>query len=118
MTFLLGFSPDEETLLYCKSFANTYSLIYAKRGQEDILLTPPTDQQHTVSDAVFVSDSLVYLLTDYNSDFSYLALFNLETNQFIKVKEIENESLSGMSYSKEQQILYIRSRKGCRRLFI
>ncbi|MDF9761565.1 dipeptidyl aminopeptidase/acylaminoacyl peptidase [Peribacillus simplex] len=111
-TYLFGFSPDEETLLYYKDFANTNTLLYAKRGKENLLLTPPTEKQHTVNDGVFVSDSMIYLLTDYDSDFTYLASYNLETNRFSKVKELYNESFSAMKYSKENQLLYITSQKG------
>lgn len=111
-TYLFGFSPDEETLLYYKDFGNTNTLLYAKRGNENILLTPPTEKQHTVNDGVFVSDSMIYLLTDYDSDFTYLASYNLETNRFNKVKELDNESFSVMKYSKENQLLYITSQKG------
>ena len=111
-TFLVDFSPNEEIFLYIKVFANTYSLLYAKRGDEHILLTPSTEQQHTVSDACFVSDELIYLLTDYDADFTYLASYNLRTNEFLKLKELENESLKGFKYDKEQQRLYIISEKG------
>ena len=111
-TFLVDFSPNEEIFLYIKVFANTYSLLYAKRGEEHILLTPPTEQQHTVSDACFVSDELIYLLTDYGADFTYLASYNLQTNEFLKLKELENESLKGFKYDKEKHRLYIISEKG------
>lgn len=111
-TFLVDFSPNEETFLYVKAFANTYSLMYAKRGEEHILLTPLTEQEHTVSDACFVSDELIYFLTNYNADFTYLATYNLEKNEFTKVKDIENESFTGLKYDKQQQRLYISSEKG------
>lgn len=111
-TFLADFSPNESSFLYYKQFANTYSLLYAKYGEEDILLTPPTDKQHTVSDGVFVSDTTIYLLTDYESDFTYLASYNLETKTFLKIKEMENESFHSVKYNKEKQLLYISSSKG------
>jgi len=112
VTFLYDFSPNEEVLLYFKYFSNTYTLLYAKRGDENILLTPPTEQQHTVSDACFVSNELIYLLTDYDADFTYLASYNLETNEFIKIKVLENESFNMLKYNEEQQRLYIVSEKG------
>ncbi|MGE6258304.1 S9 family peptidase [Heyndrickxia sporothermodurans] len=111
-TFLADFSPDEQSFLYFKQFANTYSLLYARSGDEDVLLTPPTEKQHTVSDAVFISDTMVYLLTDYESDFTYLASFDLKTKTFLKIKEIENESFHSIKYNKEKQTLYICSGKG------
>ncbi|QQZ08899.1 S9 family peptidase [Heyndrickxia vini] len=111
-TYLIDFSPDESTFLYFKHYANTHTLLYARHDEKDILLTPPTDKQHTASDGVFVSDSTVYLLTDYESDFTYLASYNLETNTFLKIKEFENESLSSIKYNKSKQVLYISSVKG------
>lgn len=111
-TYLISQSPDDSSYLYLKMFANTYMLMYAKRGDEDILLTPPTDKQHTVSDGVFVSDSVVYLLTDYEADFTYLASYNLDTHEFKKIKEIENEGFNSLQYDKERKLLYIASEKG------
>ncbi|WP_057915424.1 S9 family peptidase [Peribacillus muralis] len=111
-TYIIGFSPDEKTYLYHKHYANTYSLLYAKCGSKDMLLTPPSEKQHTVTHGVFVSDSLVYLLTDYDSDFTYLASFNLETNQFTKIKELENESFTMLKYNEELQLLLVASEKG------
>ncbi|UED82511.1 prolyl oligopeptidase family serine peptidase [Lysinibacillus sp. CD3-6] len=111
-TYLIDFSPNEKVALYYKHFSNTYTLLYAKRGEEHILLTPPTNQQHTVSDAVFVSDELIYLLTNYDADFTYLASYNLETNEFVKLKDFENESFTRLKYNKENQYLYVISEKG------
>ncbi|MCK1993496.1 S9 family peptidase [Peribacillus muralis] len=111
-TYIIGFSPDEKTYLYHKHYANTYSLLYAKCGSKDMLLTPPSEKQHTVTHGVFVSDSLVYLLTDYDSDFTYLASFNLETNQFTKIKELESESFTMLKYNEELQLLLVASEKG------
>ncbi|MCM3238625.1 prolyl oligopeptidase family serine peptidase [Heyndrickxia oleronia] len=111
-TYLLDFSPDESTFLYYKHFANTYTLVFAKHGDEEIRLTPPTEKQHTVSDAVFVSNDLVYLLTDYESDFTYLASYDLKTRTFLKIKSLEKESLRSLKYNKFQQTLYISSEKG------
>lgn len=110
--YVIALSPDESTILYYKHFANTHSLIVAKRGEEDILLTPPTEAQHTVSDVVFVSDTLVYLLTNYDADFTYLASFDLETKNFTKIKKLQNESFNSLYYNKDSQLLYVSSEKG------
>lgn len=111
-TLTIGISPNEETLLYMIGYSNTHSLLYAKRGNDHILLTPSTDSQHTVSDACFVTDNLIYFLTNYNADFTYLASYNLETNEFTKVKDIENESFTTLKYDQQKQRLYIVSEKG------
>lgn len=111
-TLTIGISPNEETLLYMIGYSNTHSLLYAKRGNDHILLTPSTDSQHTVSDACFVTDNLIYFLTNYNADFTYLASYNLKTNEFTKVKDIENESFTTLKYDQQKQRLYIVSEKG------
>ncbi|QAS52101.1 S9 family peptidase [Halobacillus litoralis] len=111
-TFLLDTSPEEKSFLYLKAFANTYSLAYVKRGNEDILLTPAKEPQHTVSEAVFVSENEIYLLTNYESDFSYLAKFDLDTNSFEKVLDLDQEEFGKMKYDKSAKSLYIVSEKG------
>ncbi|MGP4060645.1 S9 family peptidase [Halobacillus sp. H74] len=111
-TFLLDTSPEEKSFLYLKAFANTYSLAYVKRGDEDILLTPAKEPPHTVSEAVFVSENEIYLLTNYESDFSYLAKFDLDTNSFEKVLELDQEEFGKMKYDKSTKSLYIVSEKG------
>ncbi|MCD5324340.1 MULTISPECIES: S9 family peptidase [Pontibacillus] len=112
MTVLIDKSPEEKQFLYLKMFANTYSLAYVKSGEEDLLLTPETDQQHTVSEAVFVSEKEVYLLTNYESDFSYLAKFDIETKTFERVFEVEKEELTQLKYNKATHSLYLVSEKG------
>ena len=111
-TFINGLSPDESAVLLLKFFSNTYSLLVAKQSNEEIQLTPQTEEEHTVSGSVFVSDSLIYLLTDYDADFTYLASYNLETKTFKKVKELEKESFSDLHYDQNQQLLYVKSEKG------
>ncbi len=111
-TYIAEVSEDETTILYSKGFSNTNSLYYAKVGEEDILLTPPTEKEHTVSFAVLTSPTEVYLVTDYEADFSYLAKFNLETKTFTKVKELPKEGFTTLTYDKEHRILYITAEKG------
>lgn len=114
MTVLVDKSPEEKSFLYMKAFSNTYQLYYVKTGEEDLLLTPSPEPQHTVSEAVFVSEQEIYLLTNYESDFSYLARFNLETKSFEKVVHAEAEDLKQMKYDQTTESLYIISEKGVR----
>ncbi|PPA69256.1 S9 family peptidase [Jeotgalibacillus proteolyticus] len=111
-TFLVTKSPDEKKFIYVKHFANTYALAYAKTGDGEVRLTPETDQQHTVSGAVFVSDTLVYLVTNHGADFSYLAKFDLEKGEFTKVIEVENEDFTEVQYDESTHSLYIVSQQG------
>ncbi|MEC3885120.1 S9 family peptidase [Halobacillus sp. HZG1] len=114
MTILGDTSPEEESFLYMKAFANTYQLVYVKNKNEDVLLTPSPDPQHTVSDAIFISEHEIYLLTNYESDFSYLARFDLETKTFEKVVQVKAEEFKRMKYDQTTNSLYIISEKGVR----
>jgi len=111
-TYLLALSPDESSQIYLKHFANTYSLAFLHRDGHEIRLTPETEQQHTVSDVLFTSDNTIYLLTDYNDDFSYLAKFDVTTNTFSKVASFEKEEMKSIKYNKQSQTIYIVSEKG------
>ena len=105
-TYIAEVSEDETTTLYYRFFSNTNTRYYARVGDEEILLTPPTEKEHTVSFAVLTSPTEVYLVTDYEADFSYLAKFDLETKTFTKVKEIPKEGFTTLIYDKENRILY------------
>ncbi|WP_181347474.1 S9 family peptidase [Thalassobacillus sp. CUG 92003] len=111
-TSLLKFSPDEKSFIYGKHFANTYALAYVNYNNEELLLTPEALPQHTVSDAVFVSDTEIYMITNYEADFSYLAKFDLNTRQFHKVWANEGEDFNGLEYDKANHSLYITTEYG------
>lgn len=111
-TYLLALSPDESSQIYLKHFANTYSLAFLHKDGNEVRLTPETEQQHTVSDVLFTSDSTIYLLTDYDDDFSYLAKYDVTTNTFSKVASFEKEEMKSIKYNKQSQTIYIVSEKG------
>ncbi|MGR9047376.1 S9 family peptidase [Halobacillus faecis] len=114
MTILIDKSPKEKSFLYMKAFSNTYRLFYVRIGDKHLLLTPSAEPQHTVSEAVFVSEKEIYLLTNYESDFSYLARFDLHTKTFEKVAQVEAEEFMQMKYDQTTNSLYIVSEKGVR----
>lgn len=106
-TFLAGVSPDEASIILLKSFGNTHSLAYVQYGGERFLLTPETTDQHTTTDVVYTSETDIYFLTNYQSDLTYLAKFDLNTKSFQKVLEVENEDFSSLSFSKHDHTLYL-----------
>lgn len=114
MTILTDKSPEGKSLLYSKAFTNTYGLYYVKQGQEEILITPATEPEHTVSEAVFVSETELYLLTNYKSDYSYLAKFDLDRKEFEKVAALDQEDFSQIKYDKSSHSLYLVTEKGVR----
>lgn len=111
-TYLIKLSPNESTFIYAKLFANTYTLAYARKEGRDILLTPETSEQHTVSDLVYTSENDIYLLTNYGEDFSYLAKFDLESETFSKMASLENVDFKNIKYDKGTNSLYLAGARG------
>ena len=112
ITLLLDKSPEERSFLYGAFHGNTYSLPYVKVGEEHILLTPDVSPEHTFAGAVYVSETEVYLITNYGEDFSYLAKFNLESREFQKVFQLENEDLTELKFHRKNNSLLLVSQKG------
>ncbi|PTM58458.1 S9 family peptidase [Desmospora activa] len=111
-TSLIDVSPDEAGLLFVRHFANTYIPGFVRYNGEMISLTPPTEKQFTVSDALFTSDTDIYLVTDYNDEFSYLAHFDLKTRQFTKQIALEKEGFTILKLDKEHHCLYLVGSRG------
>jgi hypothetical protein len=113
-TYLFDVSPKEQSYLYVKHFSNSHSLAYVRKDGEDIRITPPTAEEHTVSHGIFVSEQDIYMITNYEEDFSYLAHFNLESRIFTKVKGFAGEELLYSKVDKEHELLYLVSSRGVR----
>ncbi|WP_322348792.1 S9 family peptidase [Paenibacillus albus] len=112
VTALVQVSHSETSFAYVKVYSNTYQLLYIRVGNEDLLVTPKTDEEHAVTAAVYTTEDEIYLLTNYDSDYSYLASFNLKTKVFSKVCSLEHVDMSALEYDKLRKRLYIVGSKG------
>lgn len=112
ITLLMDKSPEESSFLYGKFHGNTYSLPYLKVGEEQILLTPDVSPEHTFTGAVYVSETEVYLITNYGEDFSYLAKFDLASREFKKILQFEKEDLTDIKFNRKNNSLNLVSQKG------
>lgn len=111
-TQLVGISPQEDAFIYLRSFANTYVIGFVKAGDEVHYLTPDHEKVHVTFDPVFVDDTTIYFLTDYESEYNYVAKYDLDTREFAKVIEIDNESIQTLKWHKEQETFYLVTEKG------
>ncbi|MDX8360552.1 S9 family peptidase [Cytobacillus sp. IB215316] len=111
-TYIADISPNEENMVLIKHFSNTHTLAYVKTNEELFSLTPDSENQHTVTDVVYVSDSELFFLTDYNEDFSYIAKFDIVNRKFSKVVSLQDESFNTIKYNDRQKQLYVVSEKG------
>ncbi len=110
--YLEAVSPKEKTFAYIKQYANTYTLGYIIKGDEQICVTPSPEVVHTVSNMIYVSENVIYMITNYESDFSYLASFELNTKTFTPILKLEQEDMKEIKWHKKTNTLYIVSEKG------
>ncbi|WP_328006920.1 S9 family peptidase [Heyndrickxia acidicola] len=110
-TYLVTVSEDQAKLVYLKVFANTYIKGYLYENGQSHSLTPDTDEQFTVLDAVFANDEL-YFVTTFKEDFSYLAKFDLHTHTYSKILSLDKEDVTSVQYSKANHSMYLVSSKG------
>lgn len=111
-TSLMAVSDDEKATVYLQIFANTYITGFVKYGEEQKYLTPNPEKVHVVVEPVFIDNSTVYFVTDYESDYQYLAKYDLDTEKFQKVLAIDGESMETLKYHKESNTFYIATEKG------
>ncbi|QTD42555.1 S9 family peptidase [Sporosarcina sp. Te-1] len=105
-------SQDEEKLVYQSSFANTYVISFVKIGEETLYLTPDPDQVHIAFNPVFVDNDTIFFITDYDSDFSYVAKFHIPSKTFTKELELKEESVSSIKWVKEASSFYLTTSHG------
>ncbi|MDV2583019.1 S9 family peptidase [Alkalibacillus haloalkaliphilus] len=111
-TPLSAVSEDEKSFVFSTTLANTYSIAFVKTEEGVFDLTPDREKVHVSGGATFVEDTAIYFVTNYDSEFNYLAKFDLTTKTFDKVLEIENESIEDLKYDKEQEQFYLVTEKG------
>ncbi|MFS0749452.1 S9 family peptidase [Oceanobacillus sp. 1P07AA] len=111
-TSIEAVSENETSFVYIRMFANTYNNAFVQMGEETVFLTPNPEKVHVSYDPIFTDDTTIYFLTDYDSNYSYLAKFDLSTRNFEKVLELEEESLNTLKYHKESKSFYIVTEKG------
>lgn len=112
-TELCAVSPDEKTIAYTKMYANTYYVSYVKReGEEALCLTPSPEQVHISGNVLFTSNDQVIFATDYESEFSYVARYDISQQKFETLCSIDRESVQLIRYHKDSRTLYIVTERG------
>ncbi|WP_282020594.1 S9 family peptidase [Planomicrobium okeanokoites] len=111
-TELAAVSDNEKALVYSRAFANTYVTSFVKIGDETHNLTPDASQVHVASDPVFTDDNTIYFVTNFDSEYNYMAKFEIDTKEFSRVMAIEDESVESLKWHKESETFYITTEKG------
>ncbi|MFX0561314.1 alpha/beta fold hydrolase [Tepidibacillus infernus] len=111
-TYLVTTSPEEKSYVYIKMYANTYVVAYVKVGDEVFCLTPSPEKVHTATDALYIDESTIYFVTNFEEEFSYVASFNLETKEFATILKLKKEDVTGIKWHEKTRTLYIVTEKG------
>ena len=111
-TFISDVSPDEKSAAYIKLLANTYALGMVQRNGEMHHITPGKEKVHTVFNICFVSNDEVWFDTNYDSEYAYLAKYNLTDRKFTKVMDFGEESVTDIEFNRDTSKLYIVTEKG------
>ncbi|WP_097041247.1 S9 family peptidase [Salinicoccus kekensis] len=111
-THLVDVSQNEENSVYLTAFANTHMIGFIKTEEGTEYLTPDAEKVHTVSSISFVKDDEAWFVTNYDSEYSYLAKYDLTTKSFEKVLDFERESLVLMKYNRHTNMMYLITQKG------
>ncbi|SDR00622.1 S9 family peptidase [Virgibacillus salinus] len=111
-TELAAVSKNEDAFVYLRAFANTFVTGFVKTGEEQHSLTPDPEKVHVTFDPVFVDEKTIYFVTNYDSEYSYVARFDLETKEFSSLISIENESVESLKFNKDNNALYLVTENG------
>lgn len=111
-TILSAVSEDESAYVFVRQFANTYATAFVKLGDETYNLTPDADKVHLAYNPIFTDNKTIYFTTDYESNYAYIAKFDIETKAFSKVLEIENENIDDLKWDKRNNLFYFITTKG------
>ncbi len=111
-TELAAVSKSEDAFVYLRAFANTFVTGFVKTGEEQHSLTPDPEKVHVTFDPVFVDEKTIFFVTNYESEYSYVAAFDLETKEFSSLISIENESVESLKFNKDNNALYLVTENG------
>ncbi|GGA78708.1 S9 family peptidase [Ornithinibacillus halotolerans] len=111
-TYLAGVSDKEDVFVYMRLLANTYIQLFVKEGDSLVSVTPNPEKIHVATSPVFVGEKDIYFTTNYDAEYNYVAKYNLESKKFEAVVNIDKESIEGLEYDKENNLLYFTTEKG------
>ncbi|WP_033543322.1 S9 family peptidase [Planococcus sp. CAU13] len=111
-TELAAVSDNEKALVYSRAFANTYVTSFVKVGDETYNLTPDASKVHIATAPVFADDNTIYFVTNFDSEYNYVAKFEIDSKQFSRVLEIDGESVESLKWHKESRTFYVATGRG------
>ncbi len=112
-TYIAQVAPDEEHFVVLKMYSNTYMAGYYGTAGELRPMVPEPDAPHVVYGAEFSENGrVIYLTTNYQSEFSYLARYRPATGDFTRLLAVDGADLTDLQWDREHECLYITARGG------
>ncbi|WP_208560261.1 S9 family peptidase [Marinilactibacillus kalidii] len=112
-TYLTAVSDDEEWCVFTKMYSNTNQKAFAKSGETvHSLLPDECNTPYTISGTTITSDSKIYFITDYMSEYAVLVRFDLETQESETVLSFNHESISEIIWHEESETFLILTTAG------
>lgn len=111
-SYLYAVSPDESSLAFSKEIGNTSSFGYILANEEVIPLTPSQDNPHRVNEVEYLDNNQVLMVTNYKSEFTYLASFDIKTRTFTKLVEVDGHELTKLTLDKMNNSVYFVAKRG------
>lgn len=106
-------SPNEETLVITKQISNTYITGFIFQNNELTPIIPiQKNNEFIINDVEFITNNELLLITDFNSEFPYLARYTISTNNLETLVTIPEEELQSFQYNAKNNSVYIVTTKG------
>lgn len=102
-------APDESSFTYVKASSNTNVAAYVKRDGEDICLTDP-GVDHVATSTHYLDKDTIVFITNYQSEFAYLAMFHIPSKAFKAVFQPERQDVSQVAVNENGQVYCVAER--------
>ncbi|MEW4306067.1 S9 family peptidase [Rossellomorea marisflavi] len=98
-------APDESSYVYTESYSNTHVPAYCMVKGVSHPIIPDAVGTYSTQDVLYDGCDRIYFLTDYDSDFHYLASYKPSTGLFQKELSIEGENMKWLCKAGDELIL-------------
>jgi dipeptidyl aminopeptidase/acylaminoacyl peptidase len=105
-------SPDERSFAYSKHIGNTNAFGYIVYEDEHIPVPPSQEKAHRVNQIEYLDNDVVLIATNYHSEFTYLATYQISTRTFQKLVEIEGFEIGRIALKREYGKVYFSANRG------
>lgn len=111
-TYVAQVSDDERQFVVLKMFSNTHVVGFYMNQGEMRSLVPDPSTPHVVYGAQFLEEDTIFVTTNYQAEYSYLARYSIESGTLTKLLAQDGEDLKDVQLDRQGQRLYILASSG------